>query len=96
MKLLPVDFEGRGTQKGYSYHQLARTPKTALYVVRRGNLTVGYEVIKIQSHNGREMFGKFIPPSEYYPSSQQWGVCGFSCDNKDRALIKYHQLTQTA
>jgi hypothetical protein len=36
------------------------------------------EIIKIQSHNGREAFGKHFPATEYPPSTNQWGALGWT------------------
>ena len=51
-----------------------------------------YEAIKIQSHNGYEIAGNKIPPSEYYPSSNSWGRYGYTCVTKKDAYIKLDKI----
>ena len=63
---------------------------------RRGNAAVfrcddladfsPYEVIVIQSHNGREIMGNTIPPAEYPPSDAQWGSLGWTVKSTKEAL----------
>lgn len=38
-----------------------------------------WEVIHIQSHQGREIHGKYFEPAEFPPSNEQWGTKGFTC-----------------
>jgi hypothetical protein len=51
-----------------------------------------YEVIKIQSHNGYAIGTQVYPPSEFYPSSNSWGVHGWTCISKEAA---YKRLDKT-
>ena len=51
-----------------------------------------YEVIKIQSHNGREIGGNKLPPAEYAPSNSEWGQKGWSFSNFTDAENKFRQL----
>lgn len=56
--------------------------------------THGYEVITIQSHNGRTIAGKYCEPSEYPPSNEQWGSKGWSYSLLIDASDKFNQLTK--
>lgn len=64
---------------------------------RRNNVAIAsgkhdFEVIIIQSHQGRIIAGNEIPPSEYPPSSEQWGCKGWTYRTLDEAIEKYKQL----
>lgn len=67
---------------------------------REGNIAIFtndgrfYEVIEIQSHNGREIQGKHFPAAEYPPSNEQWGAKGFSYSHILDAFAKFEDLTQ--
>lgn len=74
---------------------------------REGNIAIFtcdgrfYEVIEIQSHNGRTFPAtdkkpeSYCPPAEYPPSNEQWGTKGFSYSHILDAAIKFQDLTQT-
>ena len=51
-----------------------------------------YEAIKIQSHNGYEIAGNKIPPSECYPTSNSWGSNGYTCLNKKSAYDRLDRI----
>lgn len=54
-----------------------------------------YEVIMIQSHNGREIHGKHFPAAEYPPSNEQWGSKGWSFSDEKKARFKLEKLLET-
>jgi len=72
-------------------------------VCRDGNVAIfeefgsrdHYEVIIIQSHQGREIAGKHFPPSEYPPSNEQWGTKGWTYKTLGAASAKFHQLVES-
>lgn len=81
------------TWKGFALTQIAREGDVAIYRQRDVGSAlkgphVSYEVIVIQSHGGRTIFGKTYPPAEYYPSTEQWGKAGWtvSCMDDDAKL----------
>lgn len=81
--------------KGFILTQISRDGNIAVYSqVWTGckNPSVAYEVIRVQSHNGREIQGKVYPPAEYYPSSESWGQKGWTYTDKDSALRKALEL----
>lgn len=53
-----------------------------------------YEVVKIQSHNGYAIGGQKYPPSEFYPSSNSWGLYGFTCISKETAYKRFDKLIE--
>lgn len=79
MKPLPKEI----VWKGFALTQIAREGDVAIYRQRDVGSAfkgphVSYEVIVVQRHNGRTIFGKDYPPSEYYPSTEQWGTAGWT------------------
>lgn len=66
-------------------------------IERQGDIAIaesgiGYEVIIIQRHNGREINGIYFEPAEYAPSTEQWGVKGWSFKSFEKAKEKFEQL----
>ena len=94
--------EGRGTRKnqtmkrletyqknGHSFSLHERTGDLATFHGNRiGGSSETWEVIHIQSHNGREIAGKYFDPAEFPPSNEQWGSKGFTCRNLEAANIR--------
>jgi len=66
-------------------------------VTRLGNAAIfksqyGYEVIAIQSHNGRTIASNYCEPAEYPPSNEQWGSKGFSYPLSELAAAEAKML----
>ena len=89
MKTLPIEF----TKNGFQYRQLARDGNAALYSQTKGDFGA-YEVFAIQSHNGREIAGKLIPPAEFGPSSEEWGSKGWTYTDRRVAWAAYLGLAE--
>jgi hypothetical protein len=82
MKPLPTQF----TKQGFEFTQIKRVGMLAIYVKQSlHNKGSTYEVIRVQSHNGRTIAGKYFEPAEYFPSSEQWGTHGFTCRTMESA-----------
>jgi hypothetical protein len=90
MKKLDEQFESAG----FKYKQIHREDMFAIYERGYINTTKDhhYEAIKIQSHNGMEIAGNKIPPSEYYPSSNSWGRHGYTCITKKEAYTRLDRM----
>ena len=90
MKKLDKEFESAG----FKYKQIHREDMFAIYERGYINTTKDphYEAIKIQSHNGMEIAGNKIPPSEYYPSSNSWGRHGYTCVTKKEAYTRLDKM----
>ena len=90
MKKLSTEFESAG----FKYKQIHRENAYAIY--ERSYISniekKHYEVIKIQSHNGIEIAGNKIPPSEFYPSSNSWGTNGFTCISRENAYKRFDRM----
>jgi hypothetical protein len=88
MKTLATEFK----KSGFDFKQVRRLGDVAIYSKRKGSADLGFEVIKISHHNGYTIAGNFIPPSETYPSSEQWGTNGFTCDDEQSAIARADKL----
>ena len=89
MKTIDKEF----TYKNFNYKQILRDGKIAIYEqTLKDGKKLNYEVVIIEEHNGYEIAGNKFPPAEMYPSSNQWGVKGFTFTNYDDALIKFKKL----
>jgi hypothetical protein len=87
--------ETKFTKKGFKYTQVVRKGDKAIFTQERtekGSIIKNYEVVVIKKHNGYEIGGNIIPPSEVYPSSTQWGTLGWTFQNLEDARKKYDTL----
>ena len=85
MKILEKDF----TNRDFRYKQMYRDGKFAIYEQsKEGMDSKWFEAIVIESHNGYEIAGNVIPPSEMYPNGNQWGDKGFTFHSYDEAMDK--------
>jgi len=92
MKKIDLNF----TSKNFFHKQIHREEDFAIYE-RFWNETPDkkhYEVVKIQSHNGYAIGSQSYPPSEFYPSSNSWGVHGFTCIDKDSAYKRLEKMVE--
>lgn len=81
--------------------QYRKHGKDFLLIKRSGNIGLfkenkynSYEVIIIQSHNGREIMGNVIPPAEFAPSDESWGSKGWTYTIEADALKKFNELNE--
>jgi hypothetical protein len=74
---------------GFEHTQLKRIGDVAIYRQSKSGLPDAYEVVLIEKHEGYTAFGKDIPAGEYYPSSTQWGLCGFTFCTLQEAVRKF-------
>ena len=85
MKILEKEF----ISLGFTFKQVVRDGNYAVYTkTKPSHRELSYEVIRIRSHNGYTIAGNYCPPSEMYPSSEKWGLDGFSPTNKKQAFEK--------
>jgi hypothetical protein len=80
---------------GFEHTQLKRVGDVAVYRQSKAGLPA-YEVVLIQTHEAYTAFGKDIPAGEFYPSSRQWGTCGFTFSTIEGAERKFRELTGKA
>ena len=76
------------SRNGYHWNIIERTGDIALAY----GGSIGFEVFEVQSHDGREIGGKWCEPAEYAPSNEQWGTKGFSFKNEKPAREKFAEL----
>lgn len=91
MKILEKSF----TRKKFKYDQVYRKNNLAIYTQTHTESDgVTYEVIVIKSHNGYEIAGTKIEPSETYPGDNQWGITGWTYQTLEAAKNKLKQLEE--
>ena len=91
MKILEKTFD----RKVFNYEQLYRKDNLAIYSQKHKDTGfTTYETIIIKSHNGYEIGGVKIEPSEVYPSDSQWGILGWTCQTLDAAKNKIKKLEE--
>jgi hypothetical protein len=91
-KLLETQFQ-RG---GFSYKQIAREKDVAIFEQawrRSSEPSICWEVVIIRRHSGKTIKGHWVEPSEFYPSSSEWGKYGFTFPNRDKALAKFFEMS---
>jgi hypothetical protein len=76
--------------QGRTLKQLKREGMVAIY----DQGLYSYEVIVIRIKKDGETFGKFYPEHEIYPSSEQWGIYGWTYrpDEREKAEKKFASL----
>lgn len=82
MKQLDTKFR----QKGFTLEQVKREGNMAIYKRWKEGQQPHYELIYITSHNGYEIGGNVIPPSEVYPNDNMWGMYGWTYKELETAL----------
>jgi hypothetical protein len=82
-------------RNGFDYRQIVREGDAAIYEQTWDGCSspsVAYEVVRIRRREATEIAGNFIEPHEVYPSSNAWGVDGFTYTDKDAAFAKLREL----
>jgi len=88
-KVIPLEFR----KKGFNYKQVKRDGMKAIYhQSREGSGISNYEVVKLGRHDGYNMGGSYIEPSETYPGSSLWGIMAWTCQSLDKAKERYDAL----
>lgn len=76
----------------FTYRQLNRTDKVAIYEQTFEDNVISYEVFKIRVGKEQEVFGTTIPNREKFCSDEDFGQTAWSIRDKDRATTKFKQL----
>ena len=93
MKIVEVEFKGRGSQKSFDFKQLKREGCFAIYQKKDRELgSVTFETVHIRKHNGYTLGGVTIPPGERYPSDREFGLYGFACMTLERAEFRLNEF----
>jgi hypothetical protein len=96
MRILNNQFEGRGSQKGWSFTLVTRNDKYAIYE-KRSESNVYYEVIMVKFQKARVAKypdGRVVeyPDMELYPGDEDFGVYGWSYGSLDEASKNFTLL----
>jgi hypothetical protein len=89
MKEIPTIFR----KNGFDFKLLMREGDIGLF--RKAKLGLrfeSFEVVIIQRHGTFITKGKLIPAAEHLPSSEQWGVKGWTYSDRPSADRKFNQL----
>src|SRR5262249_31608625 len=83
------------TLGGFSYRQIAREGNWAIYEQRwRGSENVCYEVIRIRQQEATTFpSGRSYPAREVYPTSEAWGLDGFTLADRGKAWDKFFEMS---
>jgi len=87
--------EKKFTNKNFSYKQVVRESNVAIYeqkLIDTENVSSRYEVIIIRAHDGYEINGNKIAPSEMNPSANQWGQLGWTCLTLEDAQKRFKKV----
>src|SRR6516164_4558516 len=79
--------------------QLKREGRVAIYTIHGlGDTLYGYEVVLIQIHPAKEIFGRSYPEREGYPSPEQWGqeAWSYGINQRTKALAQFNGLLKQA
>ena len=83
-------------QRGeFNYKQIAREKDVAIFEQTWPGCfepSVCWEVAVIRRHNGKTIKGHWVAPSEFYPSSTEWGKYGFTFTDKEAAFAKLREI----
>jgi hypothetical protein len=80
----------------FNYHLFVRHQNVAIYSQAwqgSSEPSIAFEVICVRRHNGKEIKGQWVEPSEFYPSSSEWGKYGFTFTDKDAAFAKLGEVS---
>jgi hypothetical protein len=83
------------SKNGYKFNLVKRLRDNAIFKGTRtdhGEQSETFEVIMIQSHNGLEIHGNKVPPSEFRPSDSQWGTKAWTFQSIEAANIKFNNI----
>ncbi len=77
---------------GFDYKQVIRDDRCAIYRQTKGR-TESYEVV-ILRHNKAHTWptGTTSPARESMPSSESWGIYGFTHTDLSRAMVKFREI----
>jgi hypothetical protein len=91
-KPLPKEFK----RDGFSYRQIAREGDAAIYEQAWcgcSDPSVCFEVIRIKRRESFQIGEKFVEAYEVYPSGDSWGVGGWTFTDRNKAWIKFVEIS---
>lgn len=84
------------TKTGFRYKQVWRENDVAIF--HKADISgsiprdAGFEVVIVTQHNGYEIGGNTIEPSEVYPGSERWGILGWTYTNFLQAETRFNKV----
>ncbi len=91
-EIMPSEFMGRGSQRGWEFKLLSREGNVAMYE-KRSDGVVCYEVIRVRfSKGGVSVIGGVevvFKAKEVYPSDEMFGVNGYCYVDRRMAEARY-------
>lgn len=95
MKVLKTEFN---RWNYFKFKQVKRNGMVAIYEQIRldNNEIMGWEVVIIQYRREDKVLpsGGIIEKGEYYPTTAQWGNCGWTCGTLEAANKKMEELLE--
>lgn len=83
-------------RNGFSYHQVTRNKKVAIYEQRgKDNSISGYEVFLIKVLPDRKIKNTLILSYEKFPSNEDFGKTAWFYHTLDKAVAKMTELTNS-
>ena len=83
------------TKTGFRFKQLVREGDLAIFhkvALDPRPHDAGFEVVVVGRHDGYEIAGVKIEPSETYPSNEQWGNKGWTYPDLYNAEVRFERL----
>ena len=90
MNPLPMTFR----DGGFLFRQLERSGHVAVFEKHKGHLNISFEVVRVRQVPETMMFGRIVQAHEAMPSSEHWGLYGWTYRDKAAAFRKFQELTQ--
>lgn len=87
IKILPIQFIGKGEVKGFKFKQLIRSEKACLYEVDSNGHTY-YEVFKIRIAKKPFTYELYEP----YPKANSFGYWTWTYSNYKKATLKFNEI----
>lgn len=91
MELLPTEI----TKGRFKFIQQLRNDKAAIYQQWLGKDFIAYEVIKIKHQKAGEFNGIKYQEKEAYPSTNEWGLNGWTTKDHRRAKEIFERISKT-
>jgi hypothetical protein len=82
------------SKNGFIYNCVQRTATKAIYQQTHENIQVGFEVflIRVRGAQFSHLLHKSLPPSEKFPSNEDFGKTAWSYRSLQAAIKKYEEL----
>ena len=77
---------------GFIYRQIKRSGNVAIFEQVKDDRILAYEVVVIRAHEGYEIAGNKMEPSEFMPRSEDWGTFGWTLTNESDAHKRFNEV----